>query len=101
MKKIYFYLSQRKFFFINLFIFLYILVNLLDGNRGYFSYIKKNDILKSKTNEEKKLFDNLNSLKMKNSLLLEENINLDFLDQLYREYFTLGKKGEKIFLINY
>ena len=76
-----------------------IFLNLFDGNRGYFSYIKKNDILKSKTNEEKKLFDNLNSLKMKNSLLLEENINLDFLDQLYREYFTLGKKGEKIFLI--
>lgn len=99
MKKLLFFLSKNKFLIINLLIFSYIFLNLLDGNRGYFSYIKKNDILKSKTNEEKKLFDNLNSLKMKNSLLLEENINLDFLDQLYREYFTLGKKGEKIFLI--
>lgn len=99
MKKLLFFFSKNKFLIINLLIFTYIFLNLFDGNRGYFSYIKKNDILKSKTNEEKKLFDNLNSLKMKNSLLLEENINLDFLDQLYREYFTLGKKGEKFFLI--
>jgi len=99
MKKLLFFFSKNKFLIINLLIFSYIFLNLFDGNRGYFFYIKKNDILKSKTNEEKKLFDNLNSLKMKNSLLLEENINLDFLDQLYREYFTLGKKGEKIFLI--
>lgn len=99
MKKILIFLTNKKYLIINLLLFTYIFVNLLDGNRGYFSYIKKKEILKSKIEEEKILFNNLALIKNKNSLLLEPKINLDFLDQLYREYFTLGKKEEKLFLI--
>ena len=65
MKKFYFYLSQRKFFFINLLIFLYIFVNLLDGNRGYFSYVKKRDLLIDKIEEEKNIVRQLESLRLK------------------------------------
>lgn len=98
MKKFIFYFIQKKFLLINLLIFSYIFLNLLDGNRGYFSYVSKNEILKSKIIQEKKLSEDLNLLKIKNSMLVEKNLNLDFLDQLYREYFTAGKKGEKIYL---
>ena len=99
MKKIYFYLSQRKFLFINLFIFLYIFVNLLDGNRGYFSYVKKSDLLTNKIEQEKNIVGQLESLRLKNSMLSLPSLNLDFLDQLYRSYFVLGKKGEKLYLV--
>ena len=99
MKKFYFYLSQRKFFFINLLIFLYIFVNLLDGNRGYFSYVKKSKLLINKIEEDKNIVGQLESLRLKNSMLSLSNLNLDFLDQLYRSYFELGKKGEKLYLV--
>ena len=99
MKKTFLYLSQRKFLFINLFIFLYIFVNLLDGNRGYFSYVKKSDLLTNKIEQEKNIVGQLESLKLKNSMLSLPSLNLDFLDQLYRSYFVLGKKGEKLYLV--
>jgi cell division protein DivIC len=99
MKKTFLYLSQRKFLFINLFIFLYIFVNLLDGNRGYFSYVKKRDLLTNKIEQEKNIVGQLESLKLKNSMLSLPSLNLDFLDQLYRSYFVLGKKGEKLYLV--
>jgi len=31
---------------------------------------------------------------------LSANINRDYLDEVYRDYFVLGKKGEKIYIIN-
>ena len=99
MKKFFFYLSQRKFLFINLFIFLYIFVNLLDGNRGYFSYVKKSKLLINKIEDDKNIVGQLESLRLKNSMLSLSNLNLDFLDQLYRSYFVLGKKGEKLYLV--
>ena len=99
MKKILTYLNLKKFFLINLFIFLYIFINLLDGDRGYFSYIKKNNVLEEKILEEKKITSNLDSFKSKNSMLLKETTNLDYLDYLYRKLFVLGKPGEKLYLI--
>ena len=99
MKKILTYLNLKKFFLINLFIFLYIFINLLDGDRGYFSYLKKNNLLEEKILEEKKIISNLDSFKSKNSMLLKETINLDYLDYLYRKLFVLGKPGEKLYLI--
>lgn len=99
MKKILTFLNLKKFFLINLFIFLYIFINLLDGDRGYFSYLKKNNLLEEKILEEKKITSNLDSFKSKNSMLLKETINLDYLDYLYRKLFVLGKPGEKLYLI--
>ena len=84
---------------INVFIFLYIFINLLDGDRGYFSYVKKNNLLEEKIVEEKKITSNLDSFRSKNSMLLKETINLDYLDYLYRKLFVLGKPGEKLYLI--
>ena len=99
MKKILTYLNLKKYFLINVFIFLYIFINLLDGDRGYFSYLKKNNLLEEKILEEKKITSNLDFFKSKNSMLLKETINLDYLDYLYRKLFVLGKPGEKLYLI--
>ena len=74
------------------------MTNLLDGNRGYFSYIQKKNVLEEKEIKVKKLRSYYDDLKNKN-LLLSDNLNLDYLDQLYRDYFTLGKKGEKLYLL--
>ena len=91
MKKILFFLSKKKFLLINFFIFLYIAINLLDGNRGYFSYVQKKNTLIEKEIKADQLRSSYKDLKNKN-LLLSDNLNLDYLDQLYRDYFTLGKK---------
>lgn len=98
MKKILFFLSKKKFLLINFFIFLYIAINLLDGNRGYFSYVQKKNTLIEKEIKVNQLRSSYDNLKNKN-LLLSVNLNLDYLDQLYRDYFTLGKKGEKLYLL--
>ena len=99
MKKILTYLNLKKYFLINVFIFLYIFINLLDGDRGYFSYLKKNNLLEEKILGEKIITSHLDSFKSKNSMLLKETINLDYLDYLYRKLFVLGKPGEKLYLI--
>ena len=99
MKKILFFLLKKKFLLINFFIFLYIVINLLDGNRGYFSYVQKKNTLIEKEIKVNQLRSSYEDLKNKN-LLLSDNLNLDYLDQLYRDYFTLGKKGEKLYLLN-
>ena len=41
----------------------------------------------------------INFLTKKNDFL-SVNINKDYLDEIYRDYFVLGKKGEKIYIIN-
>ena len=99
MKNFFSYFKQHKFLLINLFIFFYIFINLLDGNRGYFSYVKKNDLLIKKIEQEKFIFNELENLKFKNAMLIKPNINLDFLDELYRNFFVIGKKDEKLFLL--
>lgn len=99
MKKISSYLNLHKFFLINFFIFSYIFINLLDGDRGYFSFVKKNNLLSEKIEEEKRVISSLKSFKLKNSMLNRDTINLDYLDYLYRDHFVLGKAGEKLYLI--
>ncbi|KFX72100.1 MAG: hypothetical protein FF85_03250, partial [alpha proteobacterium QL1] len=97
MKSFISYFKLHKFLLINLFIFLYILINLLDGNRGYFSYIKKMTFLLKKIEEEKYIINQLESLKLKNAMLIKPNLNLDFLDELYRNFLLLVKKMKSYF----
>ena len=99
MKNFFIYLTSHKFLLIIFFILFYVLVNLLDGDRGYFSYVKKNNLLIEKTAEEEKIYSHFSSLKLKNEMLSSNSINLDYLDYLYRKFFILGKSGEKLYLI--
>ena len=77
---------------------MYFFFNLLDGERGLYSYFKKKEILISLQNEEINLTDRINNFEFKNSLL-SENLDLDFIETLIREKFLFGKKGETLYII--
>ena len=89
-------ISQKKFMLMSIFFFLYIALNLFDGERGLISYYKNKEI-KQQLIEEKKLFHtHLMSVENKNSLLTG-TVDLDYLEILYREKFMHGKANEKVF----
>ena len=79
---------------------IYFIFNLLNGERGLFSYFKKNKILKDLKNEEMKLSLKINKLEIKNSLLTD-NLDLDYVEFLIRDKFLLGKKNETVYIIKY
>ena len=72
---------------------LYVATNLIGGERGLLSYFEKKDVERKLSNTEKLLTIKLYDLKKKNRLL-SENVDLDYLDIMYREKLKLGKKEE-------
>ena len=91
--------SEKKFFLILLIIFLYILYNFFGGDRGLIEYFKKKVLLKEFEQKNLEINKEINFFVKKNDFL-SANINRDYLDEIYRDYFVLGKKGEKIYIIN-
>ena len=77
----------------------YFFFNLLDGERGLISNIKKKKIFVELKEKEKKLNLKISELEHKNSLLTK-NIDLDFIEILIREKFLFGKEGETTYIIN-
>ena len=73
------------------------MLNLLDGERGLISYYEKQEVIEKLFQEKKSLLLQLNSIEKKNSLLTD-NINIDYLDMLYRKKFMVGKVNEKVYL---
>ena len=73
------------------------MMNLLDGERGLISYHEKQKVIEKLFKEKKLLLLQLNSIEKKNSLLTD-NINIDYLDTLYRKKFMVGKVNEKVYL---
>ena len=98
MKKFFLFFKNYKFIIINIFLLMYFAINFFDGNRGYFSFQNKKLEYQSLVEVEK-------NLKIKNQQLKEENealttkINLEFIDEMYRKKFLVGKKGEKLIII--
>ena len=92
-------ISERKFFFITILIILYIVFNFFGGDRGLIEYFKKKILLKEFQEKNLEITKEINFLTKKNDFL-SVNINKDYLDVIYRDYFVLGKKGEKIYIIN-
>ena len=86
----------RKFIFVNILLFSYVMLNLLDGERGLISYIEKMNIKEQLLIEKKSITNQLNIIEMKNSLLTD-TVDLDYLETLYREKFMVGKPNEKIY----
>ena len=70
----------------------------MSGERGYFSYIKKKELLSDLKKEELTLTNKINDLDHKNSLL-STNLDLDYIETLIRERFLFGKKEETIYII--
>ena len=90
-------ISNKRFALLSIFLFLYLIFNLIDGERGLISYIEKNENKEKLIEEKKLLIKKLESIERKNDLLTN-NIDLDYLEILYREKFMVGKKSEIIFI---
>ena len=90
-------LKKNYFLLISTFFFVYIIFNFLDGERGLFSYLEKKEIYNQKIQKKSNLTAELNDVEKK-ILLLTENIDLDYLEILYREKFFYGKPNEKVYL---
>jgi len=91
-------IKKNYFLLISTFLMIYFFFNLLDGERGLFSYFKKKEILMNLTKEEMDLRIRIKDLKFKNSLL-SDNLDLDYVETLLREKFLFGKEGETLYII--
>ena len=91
-------INHKKFILISIFLFLYVILNLLDGERGLISYYEKLKIKQNLFVEKNILEKKLSAVEMKNDLLTEK-IDLDYLETIYRKKFMVGKQNEKIFKI--
>ena len=91
-------IKKNYFLLISTFLILYFFFNLLDGERGLFSYIKKKEILKNYQQSEKNYIEKIENLEFKNSLLTT-NLDLDYIETLIRSKFFFGKKDETTYII--
>ena len=89
-------INRNKFTLISIFLFLYVGLNLFEGERGLISYFEKKNIINNLFQEKKLLTKKLDLLEKKNNMLTDI-IDLDYLETLYREKFMVGKKSEKVF----
>ena len=90
---------QKNFFLlISTFLIFYFFFNLLDGDRGLFSFFKKKEILVNLQNQESELTSKIKDLEFKNSLL-SDNLDLDYVEILIRKKFLFGKEDETLYII--
>ena len=93
-------IKKNYFLLISTFLILYFFFNLLDGERGLFSYIKKKEILKNLQQSENNYIVKIENLEFKNSLLTT-NLDLDYIESLIRDKFLFRKKEENTYIITY
>ena len=91
-------IKKNYFLLISTFLLLYFFFNLLDGERGLLSYLKKKQSLIDLQNKELLLSNKIKNLELKNSLLTD-NLDLDFIEILIRQKFLFGKKEETLYII--
>ena len=77
---------------------LYFSFNLVSGERGFFSYIEKKELLSNLKKIELSLTSMIEDMDHKNSLL-STNLDLDYIEILIRGRFLFGKKDETIYII--
>ena len=87
-------LKKKKFILLNLFLSLYISINLIGGERGLISYFDKKKIYEDMIIKEKMLTSKIEDLEHKISLVRKNDI--DYLDMIYREKFKYGTQNEII-----
>ena len=86
-------INRNKFTLISIFLFLFVGLNLFDGERGLISYFEKKDIIIKLSEEKILLTKKLNLIEKKNNILTDV-IDLDYLETLYRKKFMVGKVDE-------
>ena len=84
--------KKKKLILLNIFLTLYIGINLIGGERGLISYIEKKKTYKKLVEKEGNLKEELENLKHKINLITSND--LDYLDMLYREKLRYGAKDE-------
>ena len=92
-------INHKKFTLISILLFLYVIFNLLDGERGLISYYEKQKIKQQLIEEKKSLSIELANVEKKN-MLLTNKVDLDYLEMLYREKFMVGTPNEYIYKSN-
>ena len=92
-------LKNKPIYFFQIFLTLYIAINLVGGERGLVSYFEKNIYEKKLSMKNNELKDKLKLTEHKNQLL-SENLDLDYLDILYRSKLKFGKKNEVLIKLN-
>ena len=90
-------INKKKFTLISIFLFLYIILNFLDGERGLISYYEKQKVIDQLFQEKKFLVVQLDLIEKKNNLLTDI-VDIDYLEMLYRKKFMVGKTNEKIYV---
>ena len=90
-------INKKKITLISIFLLLYLIINLFDGERGLISYFEKKNIINNLSQEKKLLIKKINLIEKKNNMLTDD-IDLDYLETVYREKFMVGKKSEKVFV---
>ena len=78
-----------------MFLILYVSINLIGGERGLVSYFEKKNTENKLSKQILSLNSELNEFEKKNKLL-STNIDLDYIDKLYREKLMQGTKNEII-----
>ena len=84
--------KKKKLILFNIFLTLYVGINLVGGERGLVSYFEKKKIHQELIQKEAVLNKDLQDLKHKIKLIT--NNDLDYLDMLYREKLRYGTKDE-------
>ncbi|MDB9796077.1 septation ring formation regulator EzrA [Pelagibacteraceae bacterium] len=97
--KVFEILKNKKIIFLQIFLTLYIGINLIGGERGLISYFEKSSHEKKLSTKNSKLKKQLLLTEHKNKLL-SENLDLDYLDTLYRSKLKFGKKNEVLIKLN-
>tara|TARA_Y100000590_G_C15362216_1_gene879361 strand:- start:446 stop:769 length:324 start_codon:yes stop_codon:yes gene_type:complete len=90
-------INNKKLTLISIFLFLYVMINLFEGERGLISYYEKQKTKEQLIQEKETLINQLNLLEQKINLLTEK-VNLDYIEMLYREKFLVGKPNETIYI---
>ena len=93
-------IKRNYFLLLSVFLIFYFGFNLVSGERGFFSYLEKKELLFNLKKEEIFLTNRIADMDHKNSLL-STNFDLDYIETLIRERFLFGKEGETIYIIKY
>ena len=86
-------LKAKKLFFFQIFLTLYVGINLIGGERGLISYFEKKTYEQKLSLKNTELQKKLEVTEHKNKLL-SGNIDFDYLDTLYRTKLKFGTRDE-------
>ena len=84
--------TKKKLILLNIFLTLYISINLIGGERGLVSYFEKKQTYQSLVEKEIIYSKEIKDLKHKIKLITSND--LDYLDMMYREKLKYGIKDE-------